>query len=183
MFSIYVNNISYALKYSSLVQFADDTTIYITGDVATCLNRLNSDLCNIFEWFCCNRLSLSVAKSKAIFLHKLTQVAPDLSHRLSIGGQAIPFENCINMLGLHIDSSLVWERHISHVCSKLSRALFVMNRCKHFLNPHTMKLMYYGLIFPHINYGISLWAPAASSNSIKRIERIQKKALHAVHFS
>lgn len=69
LFNVYINDIGNCLKYCEIRMFADDTLIYIkTNTIDEAVNRLNSDLNNIFHVLSQNKLKLNVDKTKVLSL-------------------------------------------------------------------------------------------------------------------
>ena len=66
-------------------------------------------------------------------------------------------------LGITIDESLSWNKHILNINSKLSRALFVIKQVKFYLPKESLHTLYYSLLHPHITYGILAWGNAKAS--------------------
>ena len=62
-------------------------------------------------------------------------------------------DDAIKFLGIYIDRHLTWKKHINIICSKISKATFVINRVKHFLPHCALKSLYYTLIHSHM----TLW--------------------------
>ena len=48
---------------------------------------------------------------------------------------------------------LTWKEYINIISSKISRAVFVINRVKHIFPYKSLKSLYYILIHSHITYG------------------------------
>ena len=64
LFLIYINDIGNSSKLN-LLSFADDTTLYQSGDnYLTLMQNLNSEINSTFKWLCANRLSLNIKKTK-----------------------------------------------------------------------------------------------------------------------
>ena len=83
-----------------------------------------------------------------------------------------------NFLGIMFDKHLLWNKQIFNLSQKLSRAIGILNRLKHFIPKYCLKLIYNALFNSHLNYGILLWGHKA-----KNIEYLQKKAIRAVSSS
>ena len=74
LFILYSNDIPNSLKYSKSILFADDTTVYISGeDVTDLLRCLNHDLSKLNNWLKANKLSLNVNKTNYILFNKKIQ--------------------------------------------------------------------------------------------------------------
>ena len=135
LFLIYINDIGNSNKLN-LLSFADDTTVYLSGQNYTHLIRdISIELSNIYIWLCANRLSLNVNKTKyMIFNYTHSQN----SHATNLHINNIPLtqvgtnfqEQTIKFLGIYIDEKLSWKRHISQICSKMARSIFFTNKVK-----------------------------------------------------
>ena len=52
------------MTYCDVNMFADDTIFYVTGKTIDDVNnKLQSDLENVYNWLCCNKLSLHLGKT------------------------------------------------------------------------------------------------------------------------
>ena len=72
LYLIYVNDIPKATT-GNLLSFADDTSLYLShSDVDILFQNANTEMNNLYEWFCANRLSLN-AKKNNIYCYKSTQ--------------------------------------------------------------------------------------------------------------
>ena len=64
------------------------------------------------------------------------------------------------------------------ISSKISRALFAINRLN-FFGPHNaLKTLYYTLIQSHLTYGIQAWG---NGNTVKRLQTLQKRAVRIIN--
>ena len=60
-------------------------------------------------------------------------------------------------LGLQIDNSLDWERHISVLSSKVYKAVGFLTHAKSIPPLETLKKLYGGIAEPHFRYCCSVW--------------------------
>jgi len=63
--------------------------------------------------------------------------------------------------------------------TKISNAIFNINKAKHILPISSLKTLYYALIHPHIMYGITLWGGSNASTLSKTIS-LQKRAIRLI---
>ena len=178
LFNIYVNDIQSSIKHSKHILFADDTTLYITGDsIASLFKFMNEDLREISNWFKANKLSLNAKKTKFIVFTGKQRNLHGLI--LKIDDEIISEVECTKFLGVYIDKQLKWEMHIKYVEKKLASALYVFNSLKHYLPTAHLTTLYYTLVDPHINYGCLVWG-----NTIKKflhkIYIFQKNAIRII---
>ena len=83
----------------------------------------------------------------------------------------------MKFLGLYIDKHLTWKEHINIICSKIARAIFAINRVKHFIPHKALKSLYYTLIHNHITYGIHAWG----NGHTRKLDILQKRALRIIN--
>lgn len=143
LFILYVNDISSYMKMVNTIQYADDTTFYVSDFDLTVIN-LNKEVAQYeaLEWFTCNKLSLNVNKTKNINF-TLRNVASE--------------EDSVDLLGLHIDKKLNWKGHISILANKLSGVVFLLRKLSHSTPIIISRIAYLGIFQPLLAYGILLW--------------------------
>ena len=82
-------------------------------------------------------------------------------------------------LGVIIDESLNWSKHINAVKTKMSRYIGIMYKIKKFL-PLTIRLqIYHSFVQTHVNYCSLVWGFSIKSN-LEALFAKQKIALRAV---
>ena len=116
---------------------------------------LNDELVKINNWLKVNKLSLNVAKTKAMLFHMPQKQIPNL--RLKIAGSNIEFIDHFNFLGITINEQLNWTKHIDILSAKIAKTVGILNTLKHVLPTNILKMIYNTLILCHLNYGILLW--------------------------
>jgi hypothetical protein len=85
-------------------------------------------------------------------------------------------DDSVKFLGLTLDNSLSWKKHIEAIVSKFSAVTFTMRVLQPFLSLDSLKLIYYSYFHSILTYGIIFWGNTPHSNAIfkmqKRILRI-----------
>ncbi len=71
------------------------------------------------------------------------------------------------LLGLHIDNTLSWTTHVSHLCSKLHRRLYLFNKIKNHMPAFVRKQYFDGLVQPVIDYGCVIWGSGSHDLLLK----------------
>ena len=85
----------------------------------------------------------------------------------------------LKFLGITLDESLTWKQHISATSSKISRAIYAINRAKNFLPHNALKTLYISLVQSQIQYGIEAWGNATTQ--IKHLLTLQKRAIRVIN--
>ena len=99
---------------------------------------------------------------------------------LMIGDKSIQKVSYTKFLGVTIQENLSWKLHIAQICSKMMKAIGIMNRMKNLLPQHTLQMLYNTLVVPHMTYSCEVWGSTYSSHLIK-IALIQKKLVRIIH--
>ncbi len=179
LFIIYTNDLPNSLAHSKTILFADDTTVYSSSnDIQFLYDSSNTDLQSLCEWFRANKLSLNIGKTNYILFSKTQLNIPDRLN-LKIGNEIIERQNVVKFLGLYIDSKLDWHAHTKYVTNKLNSSLYAMRKVKHIVFRNHMLTLYYSLIYPYIDYGISLWG-STRATYINKIKTLQKRAIRII---
>ena len=179
LFIIYINDIIHSSTVFRFIIFADDTTLYTTLNTQEDINDiLNDELLKINNWLKVNKLSLNVAKTKAMLFHMPQKRILNL--RLKIAGSNIEFIDNFNFLGITINKHLNWTKHMDILSAKIAKTVGILNTLKHVLPINILKMIYNSLILCHLNqnYGILLWG--AQHNANDKLHKLQKKAIRII---
>jgi hypothetical protein len=181
-FLIYINDIGDHVEESSLVNFADDTTLVTSGrsleelQISTFVN-INS----ISQYLSDMQLSINELKTK--FLHFKTlqfeKRNPHFGINVMLGEEEIEEDLSAKCLGVVLDNNLKWDPHINELAAKLSTNLYIIRNLVSLLNLDFVKLAYYSLFETHIRYSIVLWGSSSKKN-LEKIFKIQKKTIRCM---
>lgn len=179
LFILYINDICKVSNVLSCVLFADDTTLYCSGDN---LNKLLSDvmreLARVKKWFDQNILSLNITKTKYI-IFGTGQIK---EAELKIEDVVLERVYDYKFLGVILDQKLSWKPHIAHVQSKMSKTIAIMYKIKHFLSKPTLFILYCSLLLPYMTYCIEIWGHTYKTYT-QPVFILQKRAIRIVNHS
>jgi hypothetical protein len=177
LFLLYVNDIAMVSDYFLTTIFADDTSLFSSGnDITTLTQQANTDLTKINEWLQCNKLSLNVSKSNYMLFSK-RDLTTDIS--ISINDQQIQRVQNTKFLGIVLDEKLTWKEHISNVRKKVSKGIGILYKCRKYLSKQTLLNLYYSFIYPYLCYGIEVWGNTFDCY-INPLFILQKKAIKII---
>ena len=160
-------------------QFADDTNALISNKCILQLRELAlTELRCISKWLLANRIKAN--HSKTHFLVFKGRRKMDFSLRLLFEGKTLEQKQSSKMLGVIIDDKLRWMDHVSHINAKISRASGVIHKFSKILQTETLRLIYYSIIQPHLQYCNVVWGNASKS-ILAPLFRSQKKAIRRVN--
>ena len=106
IYIILANDLVKSLKICNAITYADDTTIYASGNnLKLIYKKVNKDIDNLNNWFKSNSLTLNVAKTKyMIFRPKRKDI--NYNGILKLENIVIEKVNNFKFLGVHIDEFL-----------------------------------------------------------------------------
>ena len=142
---------------------------------------MNKDLKSLYEWLCANRLSLNVGKTEFMIFRPPRKT---ISNRivLTLDQTKIYESTKIKYLGLLLDPRLSWKEHINELTKQLGRSVGMLYKSREYCPTSVLKSLYYSIFHSHASYGIPVWE-YANEYYIKKITKIQKKAIRAITFS
>ena len=181
LFFIYINDLPKSQK-AYFFLFADDTNIYYeSSDLTEDAKSVNKELEKVRKWLESNRLALNISKTNFVTFHSPTN-KPDSQISLKFGKKKISQETCVKFLGLLFDSNLSWKAHITDLTKKLSRPVGLFYKIRHYASLDILKLLYHGIFYPFLMYGIHVWGLTFNSY-LEPISILQKKVLKSITFS
>ena len=123
LFLLYINDLPKCLDHSIARLFADDTNMTFTGcNIKSIQEQMTSDLNNIFQWLCSNKLTLNVLKTDFMLIGSRQKLsALDDSIVLSADNVTLSKVRSVKCLGVDIDENITWEIHIQSIRLKVSR--------------------------------------------------------------
>ena len=170
IFLIFCNDLQMHLTFLNCIQFADDTTLYVTHTniqyIRFCLEH---DLLILQDWFLANKLTLNIGKSICILFGRHQGITLDIK----LGDAKIPQAKSTKFLGMWIDQDLNWNEHVNKLILKLKSRINLLKNGKNFLSTHALRLVYYAQIQSNMSYGISLWGSLLNQEKAAKLQRIQ----------
>jgi hypothetical protein len=198
LFLCYINDFFSATTLFSVL-FADDTTCLSQGKkLSDLLLYVAEELQKIAVWFRANKMAVNTSKTKFIIFRTQGKkinpeecvlffnnnepgqpVNPDLIYPIDRIHNNGP-EKSFKLLGVLFDEYLSFDAHISHLCSKISKSLFCINRIKNFVDQNSLIKLYYAMIHSHLSYCINVYGCAYTTN-LQRLRVKQKEAIRSIN--
>ena len=177
LFLVYINDLFNFSTDTSIVLFADDTTlIFQDEDYDNLVSKCNSVLTNFREWTYANRLSLNVDKTFSMLFTNRRIVT---RRNLYFGTELIrEQEECV-FLGVKIYTKLKFYSHTRSVHSKISKSIGILFKLSTVFPLHILKIMYYSLIYPYLHYCNIIWSGTYQTH-IKPLAILQKRAIRVI---
>lgn len=174
LFVIYMNNIKQVFKNSFFLLYADDLKIY---KLITSANSdsdsldLQSDLDRLEDWCNKNHMYVNMNKSSVISFSK----RGTFIYCYNIGQNEFVRVTKLRDLGVLLCNDLRFNEHIFETISKALKSLgFVMRSASLFHTEIVLKVLYFSLVLPILEYASIIWAPFYAIFRV-RIERVQNR--------
>ena len=98
----------------------------------------------------------------------------------NINQEVINSENCVKLLGVEIYDNLSFEKHISTLVKQASSQLNAISRIQKFMGFKEKEILLNRFVYSNFNYCPLVWH-FCSAKSVKRIEKIQERALRILY--
>jgi len=105
-----------------------------------------------------NKLSLNLQKTQYLVV---TNSKSDIQLKIKAKDVEIHRSPSAKLLGVTLDDKFSFKNHINSIVSKLSSTSYALRKIKHYVPRKILKKIYYGLVYPHLLYGISIWGNAS----------------------
>ena len=144
--------------------FADDTALFLSNDNLKTLNKnVNCELLNIEAWLKANKLSLNYSKTK--YLHRKPNTKTSQLCKFAVAIKGTELEKCQSPknLGIILHENLNWEPLMQFLGKKLSQAIGIIAKMRHYLNQKNLLNLYYVFLYSQTLYGILGWSCASQT--------------------
>jgi len=180
LFLIYINDLYHIAHNSFPLLFADDTNLFFTGknnDVLT--NTVNNELAIITGWLESNKLSLNIKKTNYMLFtfRSRNKNASDLD--IKIKSNSVERVYMSKFLGIMIDCHLLWDSHIKHINTKLSKTVGILAKARRYLPKECLKDLYYTFAYPYLIYCNHVWGNTHKTY-LDKIIKTQKKLIRII---
>ena len=155
----------------TLIRAAEET-------IEKLISTLEQDSQAAIDWFKITEMIVNPDKFQAIVLKKNCRMKD--SYALNINNQTINSENCIKLLGIEINNTLSFNKLISTLCKKASNQLNAIGRIQKYMSFKEKEVLLNSFVQSNFNYCL-LVRHFSSSKSLKKIEKMQERALRILY--
>lgn len=159
--------------------FADDTAfISVNSDPKVASEQLQSHILELEDWLKKWKIKVNPQKCAHVTFTLRRENCP----AVKIANVAVPVENQVKYLGVHLDRRLTWSRHIE---AKITAIKLKTSQLYWIIGPNSTLpleykvLLYKSVLRPIWTYAIQLWGTACASN-IQKLQRRQSRLLRLI---
>ena len=150
LFITYINDMCNVSSFYKYILFADDTTIFTSGnDIKSLSKEVNHELIAICQLFSINKSSINLEKTQCMLF---TNIKLFRNITITINNISIKQIHSARFFGVYIDDKMTWKDHISYISNKLVKSISILHRVKWTLDSQALRLLYYTLVLPYISY-------------------------------
>jgi hypothetical protein len=174
---LYINDLETNIEHGSPTIFADDTSIFLSGNNANEVQgKINKTINVLTDWFERNRLIINKEKTIAISFHHPQKVQVECPS-IRLNDTDISYTEHTKFLGVWLDKNLRWYTHTQQLANKLSRICFALRVIRRVSGLETARTLYYAYFQSLLIYGLIFWG---NSGNAKLIFRLQKRAIRTM---
>ena len=174
IFNIFMNDIFYFIKHSTLYNYADDNTLSFNHkNIETLQTVIETESNILIDWFDFNQMQANPDKFQSIAVGKKTH---NVLTEFNIDNKTVKCDDSVKLLGIDIDYMLNFDQQIKNMCKKAARQLNVLLRLSKFLTADNKILIYKSFIRSNFNFCPLIWHFCSKANSYK-LEKLQHRAL------
>ena len=177
LFVVFINDLPDVVDSgSSLYMFADDTKLFRAIASTSDRDTIQCDINEMNKWSDLWQMSYHPGKCHVLRLGKRpVEDLHDLYNSYELGGQTLDVVDSEKDLGVIIDASLSFEKHVSTKVKNANRILGLIRRSFRFLDKEMMVNLYKAMVRPHLEYANQVWSPRLVKH-IDMIENVQIRA-------
>ena len=156
------------------ILFADDTNIFSTEP-----SKMEIELSNIEDWCIANKLIIIYDKTIQVIFRAPNKRVDFNEFSLNLNNIPLQIKPDTKFLGITLDASISFSKHIAELCRKLNLCLFMMRAIAPYLDQKAPIDIFYTFFYPHLLYGLEFWGHG-NKTDLKRALIIQKASLRVI---
>lgn len=95
---------------------------------------------------------------------------------ICVNGQKLNIVTEIKYLGVHLDQTLSFKKHIKRMCNSIKYNISIFRHIRNSLTTEASFMYFNAMISPHITYCLSCWSQA-NENTLKPLRSVYNQAL------
>ena len=159
----------------TIARYADDTQIAITGPrdrLAGMRHSLETVLDVMCTWFLQHGMLINAAKTELLLCgdrRQLCQIKE--APAITFMGHTLSSSNRVKNLGVIMDSTLSWEKHVDHIIGLCFGILIGLQNAKYSLPRGLLPRIIDSLVFSHIRYCAQVYG-SANQTTIGKLQKV-----------
>ena len=156
--------------------YADDTVLYLTGDLQICTDVVQKDLLDFKLWCNRNQLTMNIKKTKYVVFGLKSKTRKIGNHSLFIGNHKLERFTSYKYLGMTLDMNLNYNKHLENCLKLISHKAYLLNKIRMYIDVNTAIRIYKTMILPIIEYGNVIY-DGANQKLLDNLQTSQNRIL------
>ena len=180
LFVVYINDLAECLKECNVALYADDTCIYTEHrNAMSVVETLNKELKAINNWLKVNKLVLNTNKCEFLLLGTTKRLKNVHDLNVHIESCNIKRVTHLKYLGVIIDESLNWSKHVEKTSKEVISRIYLLKRIRPYITQQTALVYYKSIIQGKFDYCDVVWDNCAKTY-LDKLQKLQNRALRTV---
>jgi hypothetical protein len=182
LFSVFVDDLDSIIPAGiQIKKFADDTKIYAafrSTDGPAIHLKLQQTLDFLFVWCTSNSLPVNISKCNVIHLGRNNP-----NYQYTLNSVQLIDTTTVKDLGIMLDSSLTFVKHVDSVASKARRLMGLVFRTFRSRRSNVLVPLYKTLVRPIMEFATPVWNTLSLRNArtVERVQRCFTKRIDGMH--
>ena len=126
-----------------------------------------------------NKLSLNYSKTNCMIFNKHPHKTCSYEFNFKMNRNNLVRVSTVKYLGVIFDENLTWSQHLKYLSSQLAKHSGLFYRLCSYVSQKTLCMLYFGLMYSRVQYGIISWGTAAKTY-LKTIQTRLNQILRAI---
>ena len=185
LFVLYASPVSDVISHHAMSHesFADDTQLHRSASISeidVLMTHTHDCIADLKTWMVHNKLQLNDDKTELMLVcPKKYRSHPSIPDSLVLNNVPISFSSSVRSLGVTLDQSLTFEKHISNICRIAYLELRRISSVRHYLSTEATKTLVCAFVLSRIDYCNSLLA-GVPKYLLDRLQKIQNNAARLI---
>ena len=179
LFSVFIDDLVDTCE-NQLYLYADDSKLFApirsVNERASVFTSLNRDLEKMRVWAAKWKVTFEPTKCKALMLSRRRTPA---IFDLYFGNTKLAVETQLSILGVAVDSKLLWSRHISNISKNAGQRLGALRKIANKFDTAGRATVYKAQILSIMEHACLSWM-SASPTVLNQLDSIQQKGLRII---
>ena len=173
------------IKNSKISMYADDTVVYISkSNLDNAIHLLQTDLDRVYTWCNSNKLTINCKKTKFCLFGMRSSIKRSKTQdiQLSLSNQILERVCSYKYLGLILDESLTYNKHIKEMDRLVSHKLYILSKIRRYITNNACINIFKTMILSLIEYCDIIYAGTSITN-LNNIDKLFYRGLRICMYS
>ena len=182
LYSVYANDMALYADGASIVQYADDTQVIVSGrpgEIGTLTASMELNMSLLSTWFGKNGMKINAQKTQLMVLGTRQNLKQLPTVGIKFMGATVSGSPTVRNLGVVLDQTLSFTAHVDDVVRRCTGLLIGLTHSRHHLPRMTLSTLVNGLVISLVRYCISVYG-SCNATQIGRLQKVLNFAARVI---